>query len=242
MNVHNQDSEQIHTVFNGVANSFIVVTPDGVLVIDPGMLNQAPRLVTRMRRLGIAPGDVRLILVTHGHVDHAASAAALRRLTGAPIAMHRADIPLVATRALQVPRGRNATMDRLGGLMRRFGRLVPSEPFQPDLCLEEGESLGKFGAAARILHTPGHTAGSISIAFDDGILFVGDAILNLVRVSFPLWWDDPEAARASACKILALQPRLCYSGHGRPFPRGALEQFVSEKCNGTTGKLPEETV
>ncbi len=218
---------EIHSLVAGIANTFLLDEGRGVVVIDAGIPHQARRILSRVRALGRSPREVRLIIVTHGHIDHAGSAAALRRLTGAPIAMHRADAPLVATPQLQVPPGRDAATDALARLLRRLGWLVPLETFSPDVWLEEGQSLREFGVAGRVVHTPGHTDGSISVALDDGALFVGDAILNLARVSFPLFWQDPATARASALKIQALQPRCVYPAHGRAFTPAQLDAFIA---------------
>ncbi len=220
----------VHTVFTGAANAHIVTTEKGILVVDAGMPHTAFRIVGKIRALGYAPQDVRLILITHGHIDHAGGARALQRATGAPIALHRADMPLVATPELKMPPGRTATVNAIGRVIRAFGWAVPLETFTPDVCVEDGQSLREFGMAARVVHTPGHTDGSISVLFDDGTVFVGDAILNLIRVSFPLWWENAAETRASACKIQSLQPRLCYSGHGRAFDSNQLDAFVSKHC------------
>ncbi len=219
---------QVHTLFNGIANTHVITNAKGVLVVDPGLPLQAGRIARKIRSLGYAPQDVRLVLVTHGHIDHAGSAAALRRLTGAPIAMHPADAPLVATRAVKVPPGRTAFIHSVGRVVEALGWMLPSEPFAPDVSLVDGQSLREFGMEARVVHTPGHTDGSISLAFEDGSVFVGDAILNLVHVAFPLWWQDAKAAAHSACKIQALGPRVCYSGHGRAFDRKQLDAFVDK--------------
>ncbi len=221
---------QIHTLFTGVANTHIIENERGVIVIDAGMPRQARRIVNAIRALGHSPTDVQLILLTHGHIDHAGSAVALKRITGAPIAMHRADARLTATRDLKIPPGRSGAIDVAGSVLRAFGWAVPLETFTPDVWLDDGMSLRDFGIDARTVHTPGHTAGSVSLAFDDGALFVGDALLNVLHVSFPLWWEDPAAARESACRIKSLQPRVCYSGHGRAFDLNALEEFVGDHC------------
>lgn len=222
---------RVHTLYNTVANTHIVEHNGGIIVVDPGMLYQAGRILRAIKARGFDEHDVRLILITHGHIDHAGSAAALKRLTGAPIAMHRADLPLVTTPDLKIPPGRNATINRIGSVLRAFGWLAPMEPFVPDICPEDGDSLEHLGVNARVFHTPGHTDGSISVLFADGSLFVGDAILNLVHVAFPLWWHDPEAASTSACKIAALKPRVCYSGHGRAFDYPELLRFVAKSCD-----------
>lgn len=221
---------RVYTVFTGAANAHIVTTEKGILVVDAGMPHTAFRIVGKIRALGYAPQDVRLILITHGHIDHAGGARALQRATGAPIALHRADVPLVATPGVKIPPGRTATIESIGRAIRTFGWALPLETFEPDLCVEDGQSLREFGLAARVVHTPGHTDGSISVLFDDGTMFVGDAILNLIRVSFPLWWENAAATHASACKIQSLQPRLCYSGHGRAFHPEQLQAFVDTHC------------
>ncbi len=220
----------VHTVFTGAGNAHIVTTESGILVVDAGMPHAAFRIVRKIRALGHAPREVRLILLTHGHIDHAGGARALQRATGAPIALHRADLPLVATPELKMPPGRTKAIDLIGSVIQAFAWAVPLETFAPDICVEDGQSLREFGLAARVVHTPGHTDGSISVLFDEGTMFVGDAILNLIRVSFPLWWQDAAAAHGSACKIHSLQPRLCYSGHGRAFGAGQLDAFVSNRC------------
>jgi glyoxylase-like metal-dependent hydrolase (beta-lactamase superfamily II) len=218
---------QVHTLSTGIANTYIVDNKNGIVVIDAGIPHQARRIANKIRTLGHAPQDVRLIAVTHGHIDHAGSAVALKRLTGAPIALHRADACLVATPDLKIPPARSGAIDAIGRLMTRFGWMMPLETFTPDVWLDDGQSLREFGIDARIVHTPGHTTGSISVALDDGALFIGDAILNLLHVAFPLWWEDAAAARESARKIQSLRPRIVYSGHGRAFDARALEMFIA---------------
>ncbi len=221
---------ETHTLLTLIANTHLVADANGVLVVDAGMPHQAGRIVAGIRALGHSPRDVRLILITHGHIDHAGSAVALQRLTGAPIGMHPADIPLVATPSLKIPPGRTPAIDAAGRILRKFGFVVPLPTFAPDVCLTDGQSLRDFGFYGRVIHTPGHTAGSVTVALDDGTCFVGDAILNLVRVSFPLVWEDGRAAGESACKIRALAPRVIHTGHGRAFDLAQLDAFVSDHC------------
>lgn len=221
---------KITTLFTGVANTHLITNEQGVYIVDAGMPHQARRILGRVRALGYAPSDVRLILITHGHIDHAGSAVALKRLTGAPIAMHRDDVRLTTTPSLKIPPGRNVPTETIGKLMRAFGWVMPLETFAPDVLLDDGQSLREFGLDARIVHTPGHTLGSITLLTHQGVAFVGDAILNLVRVSFPLFWEDAPAAYASACKIRSLEPRVCYTAHGRAFDLHALKEFVENHC------------
>ncbi len=221
---------KVHTLFTGVANTHLVETAKGVVIIDAGMPHQARRILGKIRALGYTAREVQLILLTHGHIDHAGSAAALKRLTGAPIALHRADAGLTATPSLKIPPGRNAQTQAIKYVMEAFGWLAPLETFTPDVWLTDGQALHEFGFDARVWLTPGHTAGSISVLGDDGTMFVGDAILNLIRVSFPLFWEDATVARESGCRIQALRPRVCYSGHGRAFTANELDTFIGNHC------------
>lgn len=218
---------QVHTLFSGVANTFIVESSRGVMLIDAGMPRQAQRIINAIVARGHSPRDVRLILITHGHIDHAGSAVALQRLTGAPIALHRGDARLVATPNLKIPPGRTPATEMLGALMRAVGWALPLETFTPGVWLADGQSLREFGFDARVIHTPGHTVGSVSVLCDDGALFVGDAILNLVHVAFPLYWEDASQARASALKIHTLEPRVCYTAHGHAFDARELAAFIA---------------
>ena len=219
---------QVHTLFTGVANTHLIENSRGVIIIDAGMPHQASRILNKIRTLGYAPQDVRAILLTHGHIDHAGSAVALKRLTGAPILMHRADERLTTTPSLKIPPGRTFLADASRRLARRFSFVVPLETFAPDIPLDDGMSLRDLGIDARVVHTPGHTAGSVSFLFDDGTLFVGDTILNSSHVAFPLWWEDATATKASALGIRALGARTIYTGHGRAFDADALNKFVNE--------------
>ncbi|MCL4489588.1 MAG: MBL fold metallo-hydrolase [Chloroflexi bacterium] len=222
----------IRSLRAGVANAHIIAGPKGVVVIDAGMPGHAQHILNAVHRLGRSPEDVRLILLTHGHIDHAGSALALKRLTRARIALHSADAALVATPDLKVPPGRGSTFDALARLLRYFGWLVPLETFAPDIWLDELDSLHDFGIDGRVIHTPGHTAGSVTLLLGDGTAFVGDAILNAVRVSFPAFWEDGAAAYASACLIQSLRPHTLYTGHGRPFDLAALDAFIARLTKG----------
>lgn len=222
---------RVHTLFTGVANTHIVETSNGVILIDAGMPHQASRIVNKIRELGHSPQDVRAVLLTHGHIDHAGSAVALQQMTGAPILMHRGDERLTTTPGLKIPPGRTTLTDVSGKLATKFGFLVPLQTFTSDIALEDGMKLHDLGIDARVIHTPGHTAGSMSFLFDDGSLFVGDTLLNSCRVGFPLWWEDGAATQKSACKIRSLEPRLVYTGHGRAFGLKELSEFIGDHCS-----------
>jgi glyoxylase-like metal-dependent hydrolase (beta-lactamase superfamily II) len=189
-----------------VGNSYIVEAGDGLLAVDTGIPGSATHVLRTVERLGRKPGDVRLIVLTHWHVDHVGSAAELRRATGARVAAHELDAPILAGGELP-PKGRRA--------MRLIIRLFRVRPLSADLLLRDGDDVEGF----RVVHVPGHTNGSIAL-YRDGVAFTGDALLGdrrgRIRPPDPRLSLDPATATASAEKIRALPLRLVLPGHGSP--------------------------
>jgi glyoxylase-like metal-dependent hydrolase (beta-lactamase superfamily II) len=131
-----------------------------------------------MKELGRT--DLRLIWITHAHYDHYGSAAALRESTGARIGVHPADAGSLV--AGQSPLG---TPHRYGFIYSLGQSLVnrawPLPATSPDFTLDDGETLGRFGLDASVLHTPGHTPGHTCLLLPGGIACAGDLIASFPR-------------------------------------------------------------
>jgi glyoxylase-like metal-dependent hydrolase (beta-lactamase superfamily II) len=224
--VNSSGSMKIHSFNAGIANVHLIDDGRGVVVVDAGWRGFASRILRQVRRLGYQPRDVRLILLTHVHVDHAGSAAELRRLTGAPIAAHRGDAHIALAGRHTMPLGRGWAGVSSKWLVEKSGVELKFEAFTPDIWLEQGQTLGDFGLEGYVVHTPGHTRGSVTLALEDGITLIGDALINLIKVGYPMYWEDPERARESGRKIQGLKPRVLYSGHGRAFSGAQLDHYL----------------
>lgn len=219
----------IHTLHSRIANLYLIDTDTGVVVVDTGFGNAAPFVLKKLKELERSPRDVRLIFLTHAHVDHIGSAAALRRLTGAPIGLHRADASKARAGRHNLPNGRGPTGKVLEHTFNGLRLKFRYEPFEPDVCFEEGDTLREFGLNARVLYTPGHTRGSLSLVLPERVLLVGDAIINQIRVAMPLYGEDTEQAYDSLRKIMGLHARVIYSGHGEPFSGGDVIRYFEIK-------------
>jgi len=210
-------------------NVFLIRGHEGCILVDTGLPGQADLILERLAAHGVAPADVRLILITHGHADHFGSAAALRERTAAPVAVHARDAEAVR-RGTNPPETLRPTSWLVRFLMRvpafRFPAHAPA--CEPDVLFEDEWRLDEAGLrhyrfAGRVLPTPGHTPGSASLLLDSGEAIAGDMVMGFMgrpRPPFVAW--DLKQNWESLGRLLALSPRLTYLGHGGPFRPEAL--------------------
>ncbi len=210
----------------GITNTYLI-RGQGAILVDPGDPWRSRAVLGRLRALGAVDG-IGMILATHGHADHFGGGAQLRRVTGAPIVVHQDDAAWVEKGVLAIPPGLSR-WGRVLGLVTRC--LAPflrrPEGCMPDRILSEDEApLAQDGIPGRVVHTPGHTRGSVSLLLDTGDAFVGDLAANgppfCLRPALFIAGDDPDRMRASWEHLLRLGARTIHPGHGRPFPAEAL--------------------
>ena len=216
---------RIHTIALGMACAYLVESDTGLILVDTGLPHCERSVLRRMRSLG--RDDLRLIFITHAHLDHYGSAAALRRLTGAPIAIHRADGDAMARgeTGLGSARGRGRLVKTFLPL---FEPLLRPEPTAPDLLLNDGDDLHTYGFDAAVLHTPGHTPGSSCLILEGRIAFVGDLLSTTGRPHAQRFFaDDWSLIPNSLARLQALDPEWTYAGHGRrPMSEKALQRLT----------------
>jgi glyoxylase-like metal-dependent hydrolase (beta-lactamase superfamily II) len=203
------------------ASNVFVILDDAVTLIDAGFKAAAPRILDAVRKLGKQPADIKLIILTHSHFDHSGGVRDIRRQAGARVACHRADISVVGA-PLPYPRAVQRTLDLppLTRLRSRFG-ITASDV---DLVLEGGETLDVLGGL-RVIHTPGHTPGSVCLLSPSRrLILVGDALVrrgstvNCARRTVST--DFQDAARS--VRVIAQQDfdTVCF-GHHLPLMAGA---------------------
>lgn len=226
---------RVHTIRAGIANVHLVDLGSGLVIVDAGWSGWARQIISAAKRMGYQAQDIRLIFLTHVHADHAGSAAELKRLTGAPIAAHRGDERYALSGKHHIPTGRGWAGLSSKWLADRINLELKYSPFTPDVWLEEGQSLGNYGIEGYVVHTPGHTQGSVTLAMEDGVTFIGDALINMFKVGFPMYWEDPEQGHNSGRVISSLKPRTLYSGHGRPFSGVELDRYLDSRWSKRPG-------
>ncbi|MET7748347.1 MBL fold metallo-hydrolase [Micromonospora sp. NPDC005367] len=173
---------RIPTAGRALVNSYALVDDDGsVTLVDCGLKRAPARIVRGLAAIGKTPADVTRIVLTHAHPDHAGGAAELARRTGAPVVLHAADVEYAQT-GQAPPRDRTVTggrlFSRIGG--GGFPAVDVAEP------LADGDVL-PVGGGLRVVHTPGHSPGHVSLLHEPTrVLITGDALFNVVGIRWPI--------------------------------------------------------
>ncbi|HVO68631.1 MAG TPA: MBL fold metallo-hydrolase [Aggregatilineaceae bacterium] len=207
-------------ILRTTVNCYLVRTDSGFVLIDTARTGKRREIEDRLDSANCKPGNLKLIVLTHGDFDHCGNAAFLREKYGAQVTMHEADHGMVERGDMFWNRKTPNILVKT--LMRLLFRLSKADRFKPDFYIKEGDNLSEYGVDAEVIEIPGHSKGSIALLTADGDLFCGDLLAN---VSQPDVWsiiDDPEAAKASVEKLKGMEINMVYPGHGQPFPMRAL--------------------
>ena len=199
------------------------------MLIDTSFTSQRKALESRLDELGLKPGNLTLIILTHGDFDHVGNAAYLRSKYNAKIAMHAGDLGMVEHGNLLASRtSRGVIMRSIVKVIMFITRmgLKKKDRFKPDIILEEGDQLLEFKFDAKIVHLPGHSKGSIGILTPENDLFCGDVFRNQTEPSTATLIDNQDEFEESLEKIKNLNPLMIYPGHGKPFK--AIEYFSND--------------
>jgi hydroxyacylglutathione hydrolase len=218
----------------GMARAYLIESDGGMVLVDAGMPHSEGSVMRRLRALG--RDDLRLIFVTHAHVDHYGSAAALRRITGARIAIHRADADAMSRgeTPIRSAQGRGRVLMAVRSLIEPVMR---AEPTPPDILLKDGDNLRAYGVGcdAVVIHTPGHTPGSCCLLVDGRLAFVGDLLSTTFRPRVQSFFAcDWSRIPGSFARLQELNPETVYAGHGhRSLTSEALQSLTATEAQYT---------
>ena len=208
-----------------LSRAYLVELDGKTILVDAGIPGETRRILRGIKSAGYEKLD--LIYITHAHIDHCGSAAAIREITGAPIAVHEADSDALAVGETRLGTGRGAGKV-VKGIFPLIQKLWPTPPAPADVILEDGQELSDLGFVASILHTPGHTFGSSCLLVDD-VAFVGDLLTTSGRNPrlqryFAESWSLLESSLES---LVAARPKITYPGHGtKPITLDELKRLL----------------
>lgn len=195
--------------------SYIASDGNDLLVFDVGAPGSGQILEAAIGAIGHSPEDVRLVVVSHSHLDHVGALQEVRALTGAPVAMHRDDIDEVSRLELKNP----FVHPGLARLTEPVLRVLNPAPAPVDIALIDGDRIPMLGGI-RVVHMPGHTPGSVALLFEGrGIVTTGDAIQHRFGELLPpstVFTRDMAQAVDSIARLSGFDFEVVAFSHFRP--------------------------
>ena len=227
-----QLAPQLHRIGADLVNSYLVEEAGAITVVDAGLPGHWAELEAELAQMSRSLADIRGVVLTHGDTDHIGFAERLRRERGVSVFVHELDAPRARGEVKKPSTGWGPIKIRsllsfLWYSGRHGGLRIP--PVTEVATFADGEILDLPGSP-RIIHTPGHTPGSVVVYVPAAdALFVGDALttgnvltgeLGPRPAPFTL---EPEVALASLSKIETVEATWVLPGHGAPWRGGVAE-------------------
>jgi hydroxyacylglutathione hydrolase len=220
----------------GMINAFLLVNSQGCILIDTGLPNTEGKIAKTLKKLKLAFSDIKLIVITHAHIDHAGNTEKIKSLSGAKVIAHEGDLPYF--------RGEKkmhfCSTGWFGRLFSKTGAIQkPYEPFEPDILLipKAKFSLNDYGIDGEVISTPGHTDGSISVVIDNDKAIVGDlvssgillgGIVRTHKAKRPPFEDNPFQVSQELQAIADKGVTTFFMGHGGPLPQEEVLRHIDK--------------
>jgi len=220
----------IYPISLGITQCYLV-QDKGAILIDVGAPKKIKPFIKSIERFGIKPDDVKLLIPTHGHWDHIGSAKDIKEITGAKIAMHRQEKEWLEKAQKHIP----PAVTCWGKIIfKSLGFLLPLIRFPAatvDIILGDNDfSLNEFGIAGKIIYTPGHSPGSVSVLLETGDAFVGDLAMSSFPLrlgpGLPIFAGDIKKVKQSLKLLLDKGATTIYPAHGKSFSAELIRTFL----------------
>ena len=193
-------------------NVYLVGSGDSFILIDTGLRSKRFILEKKLEEHDFESGKLKCILLTHGDFDHCGNALYLSKKFKIPVGVHTDDAIILENGDMFINRKKK---NKIISIITR--KLMGIEKFKPDFYLDDSSNLTQYGINAKVIHTPGHSPGSVCIITSDGECFCGDLFENIKKPQINKMVDDYEEMNNSIKKIIEYDIGTIYPGHGEPF-------------------------
>jgi hydroxyacylglutathione hydrolase len=220
---------RIIRVLTGRSNVFLLLDGKKKALIDTSVKMSGKTLLTKLDNLHVAYIDY--LVLTHSHFDHAANACEIKEKYGAQVLIHRNEAANLTSGEFAVVSGTNwLTRAIMTGLADKLSPVLSCPPCGYDHLVDSYFDMKESGFNAFLLHTPGHSPGSISLIVDDEIALVGDAMIGISKCSvFPPFAQDVKQLLQSWRRLLETGCQVFLPAHGSANSRSLLEKDYKKR-------------
>ncbi len=201
-------------VLSGRSNVFLITNGKDHLLVDTSTKKNYKRLNKALKALNCS--HISLLILTHAHFDHASNASSIQKDYQSTVAIHANDAGFLESGSNVLPQGTNAvTKLFVNSFGQKLAPLVAYDAVKNDIIIKDRYDLKDEWFNAYIIHTPGHTAGSVSVIVDGEIAIVGDAMFGVfINSVFPPFADDPSMMVNSWDKLIQTDCKIFLPSHG----------------------------
>lgn len=202
--------DRVVPVSMGHYHVYFIRADDGYVLVDTGMPGNGRALQRAFSRANVNPQDVKLIIITHAHPDHVGSVADAKNATGAPVLCHEYAAPFIRA-------GKSSPIVVHSLMIKLLSAITPSryKGVEPDVVIKDEYDLRDLGVAGQVIHTPGHTQGSLTIVLENGEMILGDLVRGRgANIHIGSFYEDKEVLVQSLEKLAAYQAIKIYMSHG----------------------------
>ncbi|MFP4164742.1 MAG: MBL fold metallo-hydrolase [Chitinispirillaceae bacterium] len=203
---------QVITISVGIVKAFLI-RGKGNILVDTGIAGTERKVLNEIRNAGVRIEDISLVVLTHVHSDHTGGLYEIKKRTGARVAVHKSEAGFLK-------QGRSADIKPssfLGRIVFPFLRNSSFRSVKPDIEIDEELSLDEFGIEGTVIHTPGHTDGSVSVMLSTGEAIIGDLFSGKGmkrKAGRPMFATSMEKLKTTLDKIMEHDPQVIYTSHG----------------------------
>lgn len=211
----------------GLVNVFLI---NSCVLVDTGVKNNDIKIINAIKQFGINPKDIKLIILTHGHSDHMGGYRELVKETNAELLIH--DIEYKQIKGQILDEIKPTTV--IGKLVSKKSEKQNStididKDFSADIIIEDDFDLITYGVNGKVIHTPGHTKGSVSVLLDNGDAIIGDnlmAFISFLKPKKPFIAYDVKKVKSSILKLIDKGATTFYLSHGKSYDISIIKTVI----------------
>lgn len=216
--------EEIITINTGFVNTYLIKGEQSWILVDTGMHGSEKSISEAINSRGIKPEDISHIIITHGHSDHFGNLKYYKELTKAQVICHKSIEENLANgeEVKPIPRTLLAKVLQTLFKSKEIGKI------KPEITIDDYYDLKSIGLKGSIIHTPGHSKGSITIVLDSGQILIGDQLRKKSDTyNLGLFYEDEKVAKESLKKISSYKIDKVYLSHGEIITKNDFINAVS---------------